>query len=114
MQSPSHAPDLAGLIHGGLVYGNIAVKAPPIRLSAFAPLGKAELFQLVPADGSESRAKTPIAAHKARGLTALPLADIARLHAIGHRARIGFPWRLFGNPSGNAAKGRSRAHTGNK
>jgi hypothetical protein len=63
MQSLSHAPDLAGLIHGGLLHGNIAVKPLPIRLSAFAPAWTPrEVFRL---DRSESRAATPIATHKA-------------------------------------------------
>ena len=37
-RSITHAPDLAGFGPWDSLYGNIAVKPPPIRLSAFVPM----------------------------------------------------------------------------
>jgi hypothetical protein len=112
MQSLSHAPDLAGLIHGGLLYGNIAVKPPPIRLSAFAT-------------GLESRASVPTGPvgkqgrdvycdAQGRQLTALLQGVIACLHAISHQGRIKFPKDFLWKFPWQATVRRSRAHTGNK
>src|SRR5271156_6068782 len=67
----SHAPDLAGLIHGILLYGNIAVKAVHIRLLAFAEPG--------------NRASLAIGSIAKRGLTDLLRRTMPRINRFAAR-----------------------------
>jgi hypothetical protein len=72
MQSSiSQAPDLAGLIHGILLYGNIAVKAAHIRLLAFAEPG--------------NRASLAIGSIAKRGLTDLLRRTSPRINRFAAR-----------------------------